>query len=58
MKKARNPIVIQPSPEVGKKSNAAIAMDHAKQVEDDWATEIETGDIHGQAMNLAIAGKR
>ena len=37
MKKARNPIKSQPSPEAGIKSSAAIAMDHAEQVEDEWS---------------------
>lgn len=57
MKKARNPIKSQPSPEAGRKSSTAIAVDCADQVEDDWATKIGIGEIYGQVMNLATAGK-
>lgn len=34
MKKAKNPIKSQPSPEAGRESSAAMNMDHAEQVED------------------------
>lgn len=40
MKKARNPIKSQPSPEAGRKSSTAITMDHADEAEDEWARKI------------------
>lgn len=41
MKKPRNPINSQPSPEAGRKSSAAIAVDHVYQVGDEWRRKNE-----------------
>lgn len=51
MKKATNPIKSQPNPEAGRKSSAAITMDHADEAEDEWARKIRI------EVDLIMAGE-